>query len=356
LSDSLDPETRSLLAYLRDRGATDEEVREATASGTLGPLAVEVALREPGESLPFAEAVAAAGVELDEAEALWRALGFPSPAESGVRLTAAQVETLRVLRALSGSLLGPETTIALARVLGGACAQLAEAVVDSFRIRLEIPRLSAGQPYPKVAEEIARVAEAMFPSLADAVAEALRGHVLAVARAGFALDEEQTAITRELSVGFVDLVGYTRRSRSLSPAALSNIVTRFETCVGDVVSRRGGRVVKLIGDEAMFVAEDAQAGYELASTLMRTLGGDDQLPAVRLGMAYGPVVAHHGDYFGDVVNLAARLVKAAEPDQALLSQGLAEEIEDSTRLSRIESRPLEGYDEPVATYALPSSV
>jgi len=38
---------------------------------------------------------------------------------------------------------------------------------------------------------------------------------------------------------------------------------------------------------------------------------------VRAGLGYGEVLAINGDYFGNTVNLAARLVAAAEPGQIL---------------------------------------
>jgi class 3 adenylate cyclase len=53
-------------------------------------------------------------------------------------------------------------------------------------------------------------------------------------------------------------------------------------------------------------------------------------------------VSHHGDYYGDVVNLAARLVKEAEPGCALVAEALTEES-----AGPVELVPLKGYDEPI---------
>ena len=112
--------------------------------------------------------------------------------------------------------------------------------------------------------------------------------------------------------------------------------------------------MKLIGDEAMFVVSDPlrlrarrRAGPLLAE--------DPQLPSVRIALAAGPVVSHHGDYYGDVVNLAARLVKAAQPGELLVSASRSRRPTGASR--ELSSKPpgrhaLKGYDERVAAYRL----
>jgi adenylate cyclase len=180
-------------------------------------------------------------------------------------------------------------------------------------------------------------------------------HMLSVSRSGWALDEEQATVTRERTVGFVDLVGYTRRARALSPAALALVIGRFESHVGEVVAGVGGRVVKLIGDEAMFVVDDPLKGCELASMLMSTLRQDRELPPVRIGLAHGPVVAYHGDYHGGRRQPAARLAKVAEPAQVLVSGAMADELSAVIALEAVRVPPLKGYERGVAAFRLPET-
>ena len=82
------------------------------------------------------------------------------------------------------------------------------------------------------------------------------------------------------------------------------------------------------------------------------VGDDQQLPPVRIGLVAGPVVAHHGDYYGDVVNLAARLVKVAEPGEVLVSQSVAENPSDGIGFEAVHLPPLKGYDQGVAAFRL----
>jgi len=349
-------ETRRLERYLVSQGADPDELREAIETGTRGPLALELALRSPGERVPFEQAVEQAGVDPGEAGALWRALGFPDPLRSSPSLTRSQIEALQILAEM-GRQLGQDTTLQLARVIGGSVASIAEALVDAFRLKVEMPRRTAGEPYAEIVEDYAGVASVAIPALGQAVTDALCMHMVAVSRSAWGMDAAQATVTRERTVGFADLVGYTASARAAAPAELASTIGRFESCVAEVVERFGGRIVKLIGDEAMFVVSDPVAACELALDLQRTLVRDPQLPAARMGLAGGPVVSHRGDYYGDVVNLAARLVKAAEPGEVLVSEALAGSRPGAPglRFDPVELPLMKGYDSPVGAYRLGSA-
>lgn len=338
--------------YLIEQGAEPEELREAAETGTLGPLALELALRRPGPRMSFTEAAAEAGLEPAGVARLWRALGVPDPLLSSPKLTPAQIDTLRILGEMA-RLLGEETALQLARIIGGAVAQIAEAVVDTFRVKVEIPRRDAGEPDAEVVEDYARVASVFVPALAELITDALRTHMVAVARSSWGLDEDRATVTRELTVGFVDLVDFTPSARRASPTDLATIIGRFESLIGELVPSFEGRVVKLIGDEAMFIVRDPDRACELALEMIHALDADPQLPAVRVALATGPVVSHHGDYYGDIVNLAARLVKIAEPGEPLVSESVATGgRSDRFRFELAQVPSLKGYDDSVAAYRL----
>ena len=169
-----------------------------------------------------------------------------------------------------------------------------------------------------------------------------------MSRASWVPDAERSAVTRELAVGFADLVDYTRSTRALAPAELAASISRFESKAGEIVTRHRGRVVKLIGDEVMFAVDDPQRAARAALELVDEVGRDSQMPDVRVGLAAGPVISHQGDYYGEVVNLAARLVKAAEPGSALVSESIAQHA--STQL--VELPPLKGFDAETPVYRL----
>jgi adenylate cyclase len=176
--------------------------------------------------------------------------------------------------------------------------------------------------------------------------------MLRVSRSAWSPDEQQSAVTRDQTIGFADLVGYTGHSRALSTTQLASAIGRFETRVTDLVSQFGGRLVKFIGDEAMFVVDDPSRGCELALELAESFDSDPALPPVRVGLAAGPTVALHGDYYGEVVNLAARLVKTAEPSQVMVSGALREAAAERFALERASELPLKGFGAPVAAFRL----
>ena len=155
-----------------------------------------------------------------------------------------------------------------------------------------------------------------------------------------------------LAVGFVDLCDYTALAGRLPSPELAYLLTRFEEIATDVASEAGARVVKFLGDAAMFVAPDP-------ATLMNTVVGLMSHPdarnsglSARGGLAYGRVIAQDGDFFGPPVNLASRLVSAAEPNTLLLAPALAERLAGQWPLESIPDLTLRGIDEPVSASVL----
>src|SRR5262249_19101674 len=90
------------------------------------------------------------------------------------------------------------------------------------------------------------------------------------------------------------------------------------------VARSGGRVVKRVGDAILAVFDAADAGVGAAVGMLRALEtaespAQDERVHVRVGIASGTAVLDAGDVYGDVVNVAARLVGLAGVDEIFLS-------------------------------------
>ena len=108
-------------------------------------------------------------------------------------------------------------------------------------------------------------------------------------------------------VGFADLVRFTELSLQLDDHELADLVGRFDQLVHRVVVRHDGRIVKMIGDAAMFTVVDPAQAALVALELTDAAAHDDRLSPLRVGMASGQVLARDGDLYGPVVNLASRL-------------------------------------------------
>ena len=84
----------------------------------------------------------------------------------------------------------------------------------------------------------------------------------------------------ELTVGFADMVGFTALSSQLNAMALARVVDRFEELAHSIVVEGGGRAVKMIGDEVMFVTADPFAAVGIALNLVDAYADDDLLSDV----------------------------------------------------------------------------
>jgi class 3 adenylate cyclase len=327
-----------------DLGATVEEVTRAIkVRENLGPLLLDLAMRPPGTTEDLSEF---AGHEADPAlvRRIWSALGLPDSEHPTIRVTPDAATALRFLTATS-TLLGEEVTLGVARVIGSSMARLAETISSAFRVVVELPKLNRGQTYADVAEDYTSTVRDMLPPFLDAVDAVFRRHLVDVSYQMWSTDSDQVAVTFERVVCFADLVGSTEALHTLSTRGMADMLRHFEELVWDLVGAAGGRVVKLIGDEAMFVLSDpalaCQVGLDLISR--------SEHP-VRVGMAYGTVVGLYGDYYGDIVNLAARLVTLAEPSTVVVTDAIRQAADGALIFDGLGPRSVKGFAEPVHAF------
>lgn len=299
----------------------------------------EAYLFDEPPSLTQRQVAEAAGVDLDTANAMWRHLGFSEVGDDTVAFTPADVEALRITRRLTElGVVEPERMPQFVRSMGRSFSRLAD-----WQTRLLLGSLN---DHEGLDEPPLEVLTEVIPMVEQVQGYIWRRHLLATASrmALRGVSDESTAPT---TVGFVDIVGYTARSRQMSPRALGEMVEWFERVVTDLVVERGGQVVKTIGDEVLYTIDDPLAAAELALLLVERSEHDQQFPEVRVGAAYGPVLARLGDVFGATVNLASRLTSIARPGRVLIDAELAELLRDDAdtyRLRRTRRTSVKGYE------------
>ena len=120
------------------------------------------------------------------------------------------------------------------------------------------------------------------------------------------------------AIGFADLVQFTRLAQDLPGTELADMVGRFEQLSRDIISVGGGRVVKTVGDEIMFLTDTPEDGAQIAMTLAETMTAAEDVPPVRVGLSWGSMFSRYGDVFGPTVNLAARMESSARPGAVLV--------------------------------------
>lgn len=305
-------------------GASEEALEQAVADDVLDLLAVDLLIVPSRREYTPREVSETTGLPLEVLQRLWRALGFRQPADDEPALTDLDLNAVRSLQGLLHlGVTDLDTALQLARVIGSSMARIAEA-----GLLRGAETLGASEDSVLAADAFVSVAEETLPSMADLLTFVWRRHMQAVARRTLML---RPAAAHEgagpvLAVGFADMVGFTLLSQHLRDDELASVVRRFEEISYDVVVGFGGRVVKTIGDEVMFVVDSAVSAARIGVSLADAYADDDLLSDVRVGLALGPVLVRDGDYFGKPVNLAARIVAIAEPGTVLVSDELHEQL------------------------------
>jgi class 3 adenylate cyclase len=154
---------------------------------------------------------------------------------------------------------------------------------------------------------------------------------------------------------FADIVGSTQLYERLGDQSAFAVVQTTLGAITGIVGSHRGRVVKTIGDEIMAVFGTPEAGFAAAIDIRSAVAALPPLPVIggqvrlRLGLHFGPAVAEDGDWFGDTVNIAARLVAMANPDQILTTGDLIDLLPDDQRDEAAEFAQIEvkGRKEPV---------
>jgi class 3 adenylate cyclase len=267
-----------------------------------------------------------------------------------IGLNDAEVSMLATVGALA-ELFTTEEAAGLLRVVGAAAARIGEAGVSLFLADVESPHVTSGGGSIELAQKVYDAVGLLdeFATIFDPLVR--RAALQAIERSRRATMGGTERLRYLYAVGFVDLVGFTEVSGSMSPAELAEFLRSFEAGAHDVVVRSGGRVVKMIGDEVMFVADDIDAACVSAVGLLERFGAADRAVAPRGGVAYGDVLVRSGDYYGSVVNVASRLADVAVPGELLVTRAVVDagttfEFEPAGR------RQLKGFPEPIAVWSL----
>jgi adenylate cyclase len=221
--------------------------------------------------------------------------------------------------------------------MGQGLARLAEAQVGVFRGQTE------GMTVEDAQSAATAAAEEVLPGLEQLMVHVWRRQFAAATERSFASLVEGGL--PDLAVGFVDLVGFTQTSRESDAHALAVLLERFERETSLRVTAYGGRVIKMLGDEVLYVTDDVTSAAEVALATVEAHEQDQSLPQVRAGVAYGSVLSRLGDVFGEPVNLASRLTTEARPGSVLVDLHAAELLrqDPSYAVVSLKHRSVRGY-------------
>lgn len=304
----------------------------ALSTERLAIKALESRLLGGERKLRRREVAAGAGVSLLSARKLWRALGFPNFGDQDVAFTERDLSALStILDLVRAGKLTEEAAISVTRAIGQMTDRMVvwqvEALIEDMVVQQGIPDAVARK---QLVNELPNLVDAMEEVLlyswrrqmnAGVQRLAVRAEAgLQASEAGREGDEDDAPLPLARAVGFADLVSYTSLSRRMNEKTLAQLVQRFENKCAEIISIGGGRLVKTVGDEVLYIAETPAAGAEISLALAQAFTEDEIVPEARVAMVWGRILSRLGDIYGPTVNLAARLTALAEPGTVLVDE------------------------------------
>nr|WP_296779569.1 adenylate/guanylate cyclase domain-containing protein [Rhodococcus sp. (in: high G+C Gram-positive bacteria)] len=288
------------------------------------------------------------GIPLERVVRLWIAMGFPVHTDpEAVVYTDADLDALRLITGLSEQkVIKPEMEVAIARTLGQSMSRLTEWQVGVVNSHIHERVVAGADPadLDAIRRDAREVAAQTVPTLEALQSYTWRRHLAASAGRAIADPNEETT-SRTLAVGFADMVGYTSLTRQLGVEELTTLLEEFESVASDIIARGRGSVIKNVGDEVMFSAQTAEDAAHIALDLQEAFEAKEDMPELRVGLAWGPVLARYGDLYGSVVNIAARLTSSAHPGTILVDTTMTEELREDSEfyLKSLRSVRVRGF-------------
>ncbi len=312
-----------IVARLRERGHTLQEIRQATADGKLAFGYVEDLLPAPAQEHTVEEAAKEVGLEPALVERILTSIGFPA----GGLLSGDDVQLLRYVAAVLAAGFPLVALLQLVRVYGQALAQMADAEVRLFHLYVHEPLMRDGVDGLEMAEEMEGLARELLPlasPIMDHVHQRFLSHFVeqdVIGHMEADLDEAPLDLGRlRVAIAFADLAGYTRLTEEEGEEEAVSAVERFIESVEHTLPD-DARIIKTIGDEVMVVGGDPAALVDWAVGF-QALHRERPLP--RIGMHYGATLYRDGDYFGREVNTASRVAARAGGGEVIVTRPVVE--------------------------------
>ena len=293
-------------------------------------------------SLTLPELAQRAGTSMEVAQKFWRAMGFADVQPDEVRFTDQDVDALQdtvvLLDETSDSSLASASVLELLRAQSYTMDRLVLWELETFVTDLS-ERLGLDDTAARLVA-LDRI-DGLVELLSRQLTYVWRRHMASILGR---TDAEVSTRGREdtgpdlypliRSLGFVDIVSFTQRAQGMSKAALTHMLEDFENTARDVITSRGARVVKTIGDAVMYISDDLLIAADVVTALVDELQKGPDAIRVRASLVEGRVISRSGDVFGPTVNLASRLVDAAEPGGIRLDESTAMAILRSPEAAR----------------------
>jgi adenylate cyclase len=334
-----------LLERLSADGFSDAELVKAVKENRLALLPVERVL---GGTYTAGEVEERIGLPDGTIARIRRQQGLPAPGPDDRVFSDEDVEAAKSMKLFLDAGFADERVDEITRVLGEGMGRLSATIAASFVQTF----LEAGESEDEVALRFAELAEQLTPAFAPILVAAFTAHLRdSVQRGVLGLAElEAGDITgaQDLAVCFADLVGFTRLGGQVEVGELGTVASRLAS-LSTSLTQAPVRLVKTIGDAAMFVSPDPAPLVEVALKLVDAFE-EEELPSLRAGIAFGAALQRAGDYYGNSVNLASRVTGVARPGSVLCTREIRDAAGDRFSWSAAGRHKLKGVSGPTTLY------
>ncbi len=320
-----------MVKSLEDAGIPLDGVAAAIARGAISLAFLDAAAYERFAALApetFRQVSERTGIPLDLLMAVREAIGMAQPSPDD-RLREDEMEIVPHLE-LQVSLGFRQVAIErLLRVQGESTRRITEQEGAWWYSEVIAPAMAAGRGAEEIAStdlanRNAPLAERAVLAMYHAqqarawTANLIEGFEVLLAQAGL-----HSRLERPPAICFLDITGYTRLTQERGDDAAADLAATLARLVERSSLRRGGKPIKWLGDGVMFYFHDPGPGVRAALEMVDGLAAAG-LPPAHVGLHAGPVLFQAGDYFGQTVNLSARIADYARPGEVLVSQAVAD--------------------------------
>jgi class 3 adenylate cyclase len=323
---------RALMAgSLEDAGIPLEGLADAIERGALTLDFLDAAAYERFSALSaetFRQVSERTGIPLELLTGIREAIGMAEPSPDD-RLRDDEMAIVPFIEAQIAEGFRPAAIERLLRVQGDSTRRIAEQEAAWWNSEVIEPAMAAG----KGSEEIANtdLADRNAPLSEQAIlamyhaqqarawtANIIEGFETLMAKAGI-----HSRLERLPAICFLDITGYTRLTQERGDDAAAELAATVARSVQRSSVRHGGKTIKWLGDGVMFYFADPGPGVRAALEMVDGLATAG-LPPAHVGLHAGPVLYQEGDYFGQTVNLSARIADYARQGEVLVSQAVAD--------------------------------
>jgi len=297
------------------------------------------------------------GLTVKETAELMEAFGLPLHGADDAAFTPEEAEVLVRLGELE-ELWPADVRMQVARAYGAMLSGIARAELQAFQMYTEPHVREQGGNDETQLQAISSAFERLLP-LADPLILGVHRRWLehelaqrAVRAAELRAGEAALPGAVEVTFLFCDLKDFTAYAeRSGDGAAIGAIDRFFEVIAREL--RDAGRLVKSLGDGAMFVFDDPAEAVATGARVIAAMRRNG-LPGVHASVHRGIAIARSGDYFGGSVNVAARLLAFADRDELLATEEVVSTCRRTFDWEPAGERVLRGVAAPLTLHRLAS--